>query len=228
MRPARRTGRLAGRAGAVLAGLACAGLLLLAASRTWVGADLPAGPAGGAGGALAVSGGDATPLVRALALVGLAAAAALSTVRGAGRAVTGLLLALAGVAAVLATTAVLLDPAAAAAPAVRSATGLSSATASGAAATAWPALALLPAAGLAAVGLVVLVRGRHWATTARFEAPAAAGGDAAAPGPTTGRTTAPATGRTAGPAPSPRPASRAALWDDLSRGDDPTTGPGGS
>ena len=208
-------GRLAGRAGAVLAGLAFAALLLLAASRSWVGADLPAPAAGGAGGRLDVSGGDATPLVPALGLVALAGSAALSTLRGAGRAAAGVLLAGAGAGAAAATAAVLLDPAGAVAPAVRSATGLTSATASAASATAWPVLALLPALGLVAVGVRVLVLGRRWAASARFEAPAGGGGGEAPPAP-------PAGGGRA------RPASRSALWDDLSRGEDPTTGPGAS
>jgi uncharacterized membrane protein (TIGR02234 family) len=210
-RTAGRRPRLAGRAGTVLLGLAAAGLLLLATTRPWLVADLPPGPAGGSGTSLDVPGSTAAALVPALGLVGLAGAVALSTLRGAGRALAALLLALAGVAACAATAAVLADPGAAAAAAVRSATGVAGAGASTARATPWALAALAPALGLSAVGASALRHGRRWGTSARFEAPAAPPAGAA-------------TGAPAG-APSRAP-SRAALWDDLSAGEDPTTGPG--
>ena len=115
---------------------------------------------------------------------------------------------------------------------MRSATGLTSATATAASAPAWPVLALLPALGLVAVGARVLLTGRRWAGSSRFEAPAPGAGPAPGTGAGTGPDGTRPSDRADRPAPpasgGARPASRSALWDDLSRGEDPTTGPGGS
>lgn len=194
-----------GRARTVLLALVLAGLLLLAASRTWVVAPVPTGPAAGSPQrALEVAGSSAAPVVTALALVGLAGAAALSTVRRAGLVLTAALLVVAGLGAAAGAAAVLVDPTGSAAAAVAAATGLTGGDPVPATRTAWPALALVPALGLAAVGALAGVRGRRWRASGRFEATTADGATRARAEP-----------------------SRSALWDDLSRGDDPTTGAGG-
>ncbi len=206
-----RTGRRRppGRAGAVLASLAMACALLAAASRTWVSARLP-DPLGAAQGVpLEVTGAAAAGVVPALGLVALAAAAAMSTVRGPLLRATALLVAAAGAGALLATAGLLRDPGAAVATAARATAGTTSGWASSAtsvATTPWPWVALLPAAGLLLTGVWATAAGPRWSSSARFEAPAAG---AAGPGP-----------RGSPGAPAAR--GPATLWDGLSRGDDPT------
>jgi len=194
-------GRWRRRAVVVLLGLACGGLLLASTTQPWVVASLPAGP-GGTGSDLPVAGSTATAVVPALGLVALAGAAALSTLRGAGRALAAASLVLVGLGAAASVAALVVDPATAARAAARAATGVPEVD--GARVTTWPLLALLPTAGVLLAGVVALVSGRSWATSARFEAPGE-GRSAAAPRPA----------RPAAP-------SRAGLWDDLSQGVDPT------
>ena len=192
------------RAVVVLLGIACGGLLLASTTQPWVVASLPAGP-GGTGSDVPVAGSTATAVVPALGLVALAGAVALSTLKGVGRAVAAVLLVLVALGAAASVAALVADPVTPAQAAARAATGVPEVD--GARTTAWPLLALLPTAGVLLVGVVALVSGRAWATSARFEAPA------------DGRGTAP--GRTAGAARAAAP-SRAGLWDDLSQGVDPT------
>ncbi|WP_194907925.1 Trp biosynthesis-associated membrane protein [Quadrisphaera sp. INWT6] len=189
------------RAVVVLLGIACGGLLLASTTQPWVVASLPAGP-GGTGSDLPVAGSTATAVVPALGLVALAGAVALSTLKGVGRAVAAVLLVLVALGAAASVAALVADPVTAARAAARAATGVPEVE--GARVTTWPLLALLPTAGVVLVGVVALVSGRAWATSARFEAPSAAP-DVAAARPS----------RPAAP-------SRAGLWDDLSQGVDPT------
>ncbi len=204
-----RPRRPPGRARTVLGALAAGALLLAAAAPTWVTATL-ADPLGGPAQPLAVPGGSAAPAVPALGLVALAAAAALSTVRGPLLRLTAAIIALAGAGAAASTVLLLRDPAAAVAAAAREAAGTTGASAAAVEPALWPWVALAPAAGLVLAGLRALARGPAWATTARFEPPA--GARAAAPSP---------------PATAPAPPGRSRLWDSLSEGDDPTAGPPG-
>ncbi|MGQ7296082.1 Trp biosynthesis-associated membrane protein [Quadrisphaera sp. KR29] len=202
----RSRGRRRGRAPVVLLGLVAGALLLVASTQPWVLAALPVGP-GGSAAELAVSGRDSAAAVPAVGVVAVAGALALSTLRGAGRVAAGALLVLAGLAAAAAAVVLVSDPLGAAVPAARAATGVGEVD--GARTTAWPFLALVPALGVLASGALALVRGRSWGSSERFEAPTSAagpGGPARASGPV---------------AP-----SRAGLWDGLSRGEDPTAGPG--
>ena len=156
-----------------------------------------------------LTGGQAAPLVGACGLLLLAAAVAVIAVRGAGRLVVGLVVAVAG--GVLgwsglrgATGGLDLD-----AGDVSSAVGLGRAQVTSDAVVGWAALALV--AGVLAVlaGLLVVLRGRSWPGMARrYER-------AGAPTP--------------GPAASARPRRpespedrHQAAWKALDRGDDPT------
>jgi uncharacterized membrane protein (TIGR02234 family) len=194
--------------GAVLAG----GLALIAGGQGWARVTVqrtpPLPPVSGV-----LNGADAAPLVPATGLVLLAAAVALLAVRGAGRVVVGLLMAVAG--GVLAWSGVRaltggLDAAAADLPGVGSAR-------SGAAtldlAAGWPALAVTAGLVGIAAGLLVVLRGRSWPGMGRrYERP----GSPAAP---------------AAPAARARPQTdedRAqAAWRALDRGEDPTSDPSG-
>lgn len=195
------------RAVVVLFGIACGGALLASTTQPWVVASLPAGP-GGTGADLPVAGSTATAVVPALGLVALAGAAALSTLKGVGRALAAVLLVVVALGAAASVAALVADPATAAEGAARAATGVPEVD--GARVTVWPLLSLAPTAGVLLVGVLALVSGRAWTTSARFEAPV------------DGRGTVPARQARAA-----RPAapSRAGLWDDLSQGVDPTDDP---
>jgi uncharacterized membrane protein (TIGR02234 family) len=196
---------------AVLACAAAGGLALMSSSSPWahvtVVREAPLPPT-----SEVLSGGQAAPLVSACGLLLLAAALAVIAVRGAGRVVVGLLVALAG--GVLAWSGLrgltgrlgvdLAD--------LTSAVGLGGARVDTDASVTWPLLALLAGlVGVLAGGLVVL-RGRRWPGMGRrYE-----------------RTTVPT-----GPAPAPVPDRRPtrpetpedrhqSAWKALDRGDDPT------
>lgn len=223
-----------GRGTTVLAALACAGALLALGAGTWVGASV-SDPLTGTSTPLVVPGGEAAPLVAALALVGAAAAIAISTARRVLLLVAAAVLTLAGLGALGASAVTLLDPAAAVASAAQEASGTTSA-APGDVRVGWaPVVAVLPAAGLIVTGAWALLAGRRWVSTSRFERDVAAApvsgepsgpaeGDDAAPTARGGR---PAQTPTATP-PSPDgagpPGATASprLWDELSGGEDPT------
>jgi uncharacterized membrane protein (TIGR02234 family) len=190
---------------AVVAAAAAGGLALFAGGQTWaeITAERPA-PLPPVTGVL--SGADAAPLVPATGLLLLAAAVALLAVRGVGRVLLGLLLAVAG--GVLAWSGLRaltggLDDAAAEETLGRGTTAAD-------VAAGWPALAL--AAGLlgAAAGVLVVLRGRGWpAMGRRYER--GPGGGGAAPRAATS------------PARPQTDEDRAqAAWKALDRGEDPT------
>lgn len=182
------------RSTAVLAGLVAAGLLAGATRTPWVQASAP--DLAGTAQQVSVTGSDAAPAVLALALAGLAAALATSLSSAWVRFLTGPVMVLAGVAAAVASLGAVRDPAAAARGAVVEATGVSGGEIA-ADATAWPLIALVPASALALVGVLVLVAGRAWPVGTRYRSAAVAA--------------------TADPADDP-----AAAWDALSRGEDPS------
>jgi len=187
--------------GAVLAG----GLALVAGGQSWarvtVDRSPPLPPVTGV-----LNGADAAPLVPATGLVLLAAAVALLAVRGAGRVVVGLLMAVAG--GVLAWSGLRaltggLDAEAADLPGVGGTRGASTVDV----ATGWPALAVVAGLLGVAAGLLVVLRGRSWPGMGRrYERP----------------------GSPAAPARPQTDEDRAqAAWRALDRGEDPTADPSG-
>jgi uncharacterized membrane protein (TIGR02234 family) len=153
-----------------------------------------------------LSGGEAAPLVPASGLVLLAAAVALLAVRGAGRLLVGLLMAVAGGVLVWSGLRVLaggLDAAAAELPGVGQVPGPVTVGVS----AAWPVLATIAGVLGAAAGLYAVLRGRAWpAMGRRYERPGADGGAASA-----------------SPSRPETDEDRAqAAWRALDRGEDPT------
>jgi uncharacterized membrane protein (TIGR02234 family) len=151
---------------AVLGAAVAGGLALVAGGQPW--ADVttdrraPLPPVTGV-----LSGAEAAPLVPATGLVLLAAAVALLAVRGAARTGVGLLVAVAGgVLGWSALRGLAGDLAAADRPQVRGTTTAD-------VLAVWPAVALVGGVLAAAVGVLVVVRGRGWpAMGRRYERPA--------------------------------------------------------
>ena len=188
----RRTGP--SRRAAVLGGLVAAGALAGTTRATWVQATAP--DLAGTAQNVAVGGADAAPAVLALALAALAAALATSLSSRWVRFLTGPVLIAAGLGAGLASLPPLRDPAAAAGSAVAESTGVVGAEVA-ADATSWPLIALVPALAVIATGVIVLIAGGSWPVGSRYRSAAV--------------TTA------ADPAEDP-----AAAWDALTRGEDPS------
>lgn len=208
----RRRGRLA----CALAGLAGAGLVVLAAGRTWVTAR-PAGVPGVA--EVAAAGSSAAPAAPALALAAAAAAVAVLVTGRLGRRLAAVVLALSGAGTVAACVAVLADPGGAAEAAVSTATGRTGGTPPPGTVTPWVVVALAGGLLAAVAGGYGVARSSTWPVPGRrFETPSGApagvdGGGAGHPG------DAGVTGRAGDPA-GPDPIG---AWDALSRGEDPTS-----
>jgi uncharacterized membrane protein (TIGR02234 family) len=191
---------------AVLGGVVAGGLALSAGGQTWadVSADRqpPLPPL-----SAVLTGSDAAPLVPAAGLVLLAAAVALLAVRGVGRAVVGLLMAVAG--GVLGWSGVRalaggLEDAATELPGVGRVAGPVTVDV----ATAWPVFAVVVGLLGVAAGLVAVVRGRTWpAMGRRYERAGAVPAAAPARRPETDEDRA------------------QAAWKALDRGVDPTADP---
>jgi hypothetical protein len=153
---------------------------------------------------LAVAGDAAAPALPALALCGLALAAALTIAGPVIRSVFAVLQVLLGFSIALSGGLVLADPATAAAPAVTARTGITGSEGvaellEAASATALPMLAVVLGTASTALGVLLLLTGRRWPTrSSRFSA---AGAEAAGG---------------AGPIEE---------WDQLSDGADPTADP---
>lgn len=184
--------------------------LLVASSRPWVVVALPDPLVGTE--RLAVPGGQAAPVVAALALVALACAGALTLARRIGSVVAVVGLAVAGLAAAAMSSLVLVDPERAARTAVAEATGLTPASvdpgAGGAEATGWPVLTVVLALLLVVVALAGVRGRRSWQSARRID-PASA----------TSRPPAHTEGASVDSGTSPAPADD---WDALTRGEDPT------
>jgi uncharacterized membrane protein (TIGR02234 family) len=213
-----------------LAASACvaagAGLMLLAVSRTWVHAvaDDPLV------GRLAVdaTGRQAAPVVAAVALVALAGAVAVLTLRTVGRLVAGLLLAVAAGAAGAAALGVARTPSDALRSVLSDATGRSGGAPPIAQHTVWPWVAIAGAVLVLLGAVVAVVRARRWSgLSARYDAPLApAGASSTRPQPAPEGTD---VGERGADVPDPdsatdtstRPGS-ADPWEQLSRGEDPT------
>jgi uncharacterized membrane protein (TIGR02234 family) len=207
------------RAAAVGLALVAGVLGLLAASRTWVTAELTDVLAGRV--QLRLTGARLAPVVPAVSLVLLAAGAAVLLARRLGRAVAGLVLVLAGAVCGAAAVAAARSPQAALGAEAARVTGRSAGPPATFGTTAWPWLAVV--AGVLAVlaGALVVVGTRRWvAPSDRFEAPGAGPAPAAA---AAGR------GSPDGGGPAVEPAGTAGsavepadAWDALNRGEDPT------
>jgi uncharacterized membrane protein (TIGR02234 family) len=213
---------------ALLATLAGSGLTLLASTQTW--STLHLGAAANHSAPVTVQGSAAAPALTALALAGLALAAALAIAGPLVRIVLGVLGVIIGASVLLSALTAVTDPVQAAAPAVTAATGVA-----GHASVAhlvsrldtsiWPWFAVVGGALVVLCNLVVLVTSSRWPgpskryQAVRFEAAGqqhaeADAGDAA--------------GEDAGdgtePGAEPASGRDAAIdsWDELSRGEDPT------
>lgn len=185
---------LPGRRTTVLAGTAASALLAGTTRAIWIEASAP--DLTGTAQQVSVNGADAAPAVLALALVAVAASLATSLSSSWLRLITGPALLLAGAGAAFAALGVTRAPEDAAGAAVATSTGVvgSAVTAQ---TTFWPLLTLVPAVAVAAVGVLVLVAGRSWKVGTRY--------------------------RSAAVVPAADPANDpAAVWDALSRGEDPS------
>jgi uncharacterized membrane protein (TIGR02234 family) len=191
------------RSTAVLAMLAAGALGVIASTQTWIDVTLD----DGAQQTLAVSGADALPILTPLGLAALALGAALSIVGPVLRYAFGVLGALIAALVGVGTAQLLIGhPVAAAASTVTDATGISGTDAvasliTGFSLTPWPTITLLAQAVLLAASVFTLVTARRWATgvSRKYRTATEAGAD---------------TGR---------PHDAIDSWDDLSRGEDPTT-----
>lgn len=201
------------RRSAVLLGILLSGSLFLITRAGWITATVP--DLAGGRSTIAATGGQASPATVALAVVALAASLVTGLTSRGARLVTGPLIALCGAGALVSGILVLTDPEGHAASAIAQA---SSVTGTGADIVLgpWAAISLLPSALLILLGPAILLLGRSWRTTSRFEREAAApdvAGDAHAPEPARAVPVA---------ASAPAAADPAALWDALTHGEDPT------
>ncbi|MFB9070325.1 Trp biosynthesis-associated membrane protein [Citricoccus parietis] len=200
---------------AVLWAIAAGAIILGTGAQTWIESTQISGLPGDS---VTTTGNQAAAVVPAMALVGMAAGIALSMARRIGRWITALLLLLAGAATAWSSLQAALDPAAAARAQVSEASG-TTADAGAYAVTVWPWLTLVGGVLLFLCGLAVLLFGRRWTATRRYEAAPATGTATGAPG---------ATGATAATAAATPDAGDTGdldeidAWDELSRGQDPT------
>jgi uncharacterized membrane protein (TIGR02234 family) len=209
-----------------------AGLMLLAVSRPWVHAVVDDALAGRLD--VQASGRQAAPLVAAVALVALAGAVALLTLRTVGRVVAGLLLVLSGAAAGAAAVDVLRTPSDALRTVVADATGRSGDALPVAQQTSWPWVAVVGGVLVVLGGALAVVRARRWAgLSGRYDAPV--GASARARRPPGQVTDAGEPGADVPELESGRPSDAGGTqpdvegravdadpWDRLSRGEDPT------
>jgi uncharacterized membrane protein (TIGR02234 family) len=172
---------------AVVLDLVGALLVLLAASRPWISYLVPAAaPLPSRAGSLP---GSAVATVQPFAFLAVAGVAALPATRRWGRLAVGVLVALAGTAVVAYSVRAFASPEPAAAARGVFAPDLQT--------TLWPVVSVVGGLLLVLAGLLVVVRGRGWASmSSRYDAPSA---------------------RPAKPA-----SQEAALWEALDRGEDPT------
>lgn len=195
----------------VLLTMISAGIIFASTTQTWLQVDLPqqAVPTED----LAIPGSDAATAVTALALVALAGAIA-STIAGKVlRTVIGVIIFASAGGIIASALAVTFNPAAAAESEIAEAIGIigSSARTS---VTFFPAVAVAGGILLAISAVVVLVAGRYWSSSKRFEAATAGTGSNDVNG---------AGGQQTGPGAAADPeVDEIESWDQLSRGKDPT------
>ncbi|GAA1674091.1 Trp biosynthesis-associated membrane protein [Citricoccus zhacaiensis] len=197
---------------AVLWAIAAGAIILGTGAQTWIESTQISGLPGDS---VTTTGNEAAAVVPAMALVGMAAGIALSMARRIGRWITSLLLLLAGAATAWSSLQAALDPAGAARTQVSEASG-TTADAGAYAVTAWPWLTLVGGILLFLCGLAVILFGRRWTTTRRYEAAPATRTATGATGATAATTAvAPDAGDT-------EDLDEIDAWDELSRGQDPT------
>ena len=150
----------------ILLGIALSGLVLLAWTQQWFAIVL-------ATGASVTVGGDvAAPALTALALSGLALAAALALAGVVFRVVLGILQAALGALVVTSSVMAIANPVAASAQAISAATGVGGAasvmalvTSTGS--TAWPVVALLAGILIVLLGIATVATARRWPASSR-------------------------------------------------------------
>ena len=201
---------------AVLVGCAAGGgLALLAGSQGWLALGA-ARPRPLPAVALQLSGRELEPLVPALGVLGLAGVLGLLATRRSGRVAVGAVLGVAGIVVVARALTHLGTPSVGEVRELLADSGRAGGVQPDAAVSAdprpwWPLVAALGGVLLAAGGLGVVLRSRRWPTmSARYERRGPRRADPARAAAT------------------PRPASDAALWDALDRGQDPTAAPDGT
>jgi len=182
---------------------AAASVILVAGSREWVSGSADDAVLGAV--ALHGRGSDIAPGALAAALVGLASAVAAATSGTVVRVVAACAALLAAVMGATVVISVLADPGGALGRLAAAGTGRSGIVAAHGGAGAWAWVALIAMLVMGVGGLGALVGGRHWrGLPSRYDAPVA--GQATQPDPA------------GGPA-----ATHESAWDQLSRGQDPTT-----
>ncbi|MEY9874905.1 putative membrane protein (TIGR02234 family) [Streptacidiphilus sp. MAP12-33] len=192
----------------LLFAVAGATLLLVAAGQTWVTGHAQAQ---GVTRTVVAQGGEVTGVPGAMALVGLASVVAVFAVRGRGRKLLGVLVALAGVGAVAtAVSGALGSESHALDEKASRSVGLSDIAVSSLTHTGWPWAAVVGGLLVVAAGASTVLRGRDWpGMSARYDAPAGKRGVAAS-------------ARKGTAASAPAQQTPADLWKALDRGEDPT------
>jgi uncharacterized membrane protein (TIGR02234 family) len=210
----RRAERLTSKGTVFALMLTAASVILVSGSREWVSGSVDDVVLGAS--ALHGRGSDIAPAVMAAALVGLASAVVAATSGKVLRVVAAFAALLAAVLGASLVIGVLLDPSAALGRLAAASTGRSGTLAANGrvGAWAWAALAAMLVMGVGALGSVVGAR-RWRGLPSRYDAAEATAGPASA---------APA-GPTVSTAPDGPDGSGASVWDQLSRGDDPTVEP---
>ena len=150
----------------ILLGIVLSAAVMLAWTQLWFTADLETGQS------LEVAGDVAAPALTALALSGLALAAALALAGTVFRVILGGLQAAIGALVVTSAVMALADPVAASSRAITDATGVSgsesvAALVTSVVATAWPAVALAAGILMALLGVFTAVTARRWPASSR-------------------------------------------------------------
>ncbi|MHA7238856.1 Trp biosynthesis-associated membrane protein [Arthrobacter sp. TMS1-12-1] len=180
------------RRGMVVLGIVVLALLAFGATtQTWLTVRLPQEAVQTPD--LAIAGSDAATPVTAFGLVALAAALAVSIAGRVARWIIAAILVLSGVGITLSSAAVALDPSAAAEPAIGTAIGISGPAGAEAASTAMPWVAAAAGVLLVLAAAWVVLAGRTWGVSRRYDAgasravhPAPGSPQAGAPVPSTG------------------------------------------
>jgi len=192
----------------ILTVLLASTLALLAWTQVWVHAEVM--PTGAAQQNLDVTGTTAAPGLTALALAGFALAGALTIAGRIIRVVLGVLEVLLGVSVFLSAFIAVSNPALASATDVTAATGIAGresvlAAVTGASATPWPFLALAAAVVMVLTGIAIVASSKRW------------------PGPTRRHQATRFEPVSSTDAAAERTGDAVGDWDELSRGQDPTT-----
>lgn len=197
----------------VLLTIICAGIVFASTTQTWLHVQLPeqAVPTED----LAIAGSTAATAVTALALVALAGAIAATIAGRVLRIVIGVIIFAAAGGIIASALAVTADPAGAAESEIAEAIGIIGSSAK-TSVTVFPAIAVAAGGLLAISAVVVILAGRYWSSSKRFDADTAGNGTHAA----AGTSTAPGSSGTAEPVPD---VDEIESWDQLSRGKDPTS-----